>query len=131
MITTILVPIFQRELTRLKEELNTYQDPESIWLVGRGINNSAGNLTLHLLGNLNPYICAVLGNSGYQRDRAREFSDKQVPIPALLSRIDDLSQMIDKVLHAITAEQLEQQYPQHVLQEKTTTGYFLITFPRI
>ncbi|RZM30372.1 MAG: DUF1572 domain-containing protein [Pedobacter sp.] len=123
--TLILISIFKRDLSRLQDELQAYRDPVSIWKVGKGINNSAGNLTLHLLGNLNTYICAILGSSGYERDREREFSDKQVSRTLLLSQIDVLSGMIETVLQDLTAEDMQQQYPQLVLSEHSTTGYFL------
>ena len=41
--------------------------------------NSFGHLILHLTGNLNYYIGARVADTGYVRDREREFTDKQPP----------------------------------------------------
>jgi hypothetical protein len=41
--------------------------------------NSFGHLVLHLTGNLNYYIGAQIANTGYIRDRPREFNDPNPP----------------------------------------------------
>jgi hypothetical protein len=46
-------------------------------IIADGISNSAGNLCLHLIGNLNHFIGATLGNTGYVRNREQEFSSKE------------------------------------------------------
>ena len=56
-----------------------YKNEEDVWKIKEGISNSAGNLTLHLLGNLNHFIGATLGNTGYVRERDKEFSLKNIP----------------------------------------------------
>ena len=42
--------------------------------------NSFGHLVLHLTGNLNYYIGTQIANSGYIRDRPREFNDPNPPL---------------------------------------------------
>jgi len=42
--------------------------------------NSFGHLVLHLTGNLNYYIGAQIANTGYVRDRPREFNDPNPPL---------------------------------------------------
>src|SRR5947207_1958953 len=41
--------------------------------------NSVGHLVLHLTGNLNHYIGAAIGETGYVRDRPKEFTDANPP----------------------------------------------------
>ena len=41
--------------------------------------NSFGHLVLHLTGNLNYYIGAEIGETGYVRDRDREFTETNHP----------------------------------------------------
>ncbi|RZJ48586.1 MAG: DinB superfamily protein, partial [Flavobacterium sp.] len=53
--------IFNRDLDRLKNEIKAYEDEANLWKIERDIKNSAGNLCLHLVGNLNTYIGAGLG----------------------------------------------------------------------
>lgn len=79
MLKTVLLEIFERDLNKLKDEINLYKDENSLWIVKCGISNSAGNLCLHLVGNLNHFIGAVLGNTGYVRNREKEFSAKNLP----------------------------------------------------
>ncbi|WP_310586229.1 hypothetical protein [Lacihabitans soyangensis] len=71
-----LSAVFEKDLIRLKSEIEAYSDEEKLWIKAEGINNSAGNLCLHILGNLNNYIGAILGNTGYERNRPAEFSEK-------------------------------------------------------
>ncbi len=78
MIIDSLSNIFVRDLNRLRNEIEQYKTEPNLWIVDSGISNSAGNLCLHLIGNLNTYIGAELGKSGYVRNRELEFSDKDI-----------------------------------------------------
>ncbi|MBP9924856.1 MAG: DUF1572 family protein [Cyclobacteriaceae bacterium] len=126
MINAVLVTLFCRDLAKLKVELESYKSETQIWKVVGGIANSAGNLCLHLVGNLDTYIGATLGNTGYVRDRDAEFALKDIPRSELIKRIDSTIQTIQTVVPAIPEEQLKSEYPLLVLKEKTTTEYFLI-----
>ncbi len=75
-----LSQLFLRDLEKLKTEISSFKDEKKIWEISGEIKNSAGNLCLHLCGNLQHFIGAVLGNSGYIRNRDAEFSRKNVPI---------------------------------------------------
>ena len=47
---------FNRDLKRLHKEIEAYTDEAVLWQKAEGISNPAGNLCLHLVGNLNEYI---------------------------------------------------------------------------
>jgi len=126
MINSVLVTHFCRDLAKLKVELELYKTETQIWKVTGDIANSAGNLCLHLVGNLDTYIGATLGNSGYMRDRDAEFALKNIPRSELIQRIDSTNQTIQQVVPKLTDKQLKSEYPLLVLKEKTTTEYFLI-----
>ena len=128
MIQQTLTELFERDLNRLKEEISLYVDESKIWAVKREIKNSAGNLALHLLGNLNHFIGAILGNSGYVRNRDAEFSDKNVPRAEIISNIDKTIGVIKSTLSKISDEDLKKDYPVKVLKDKVTmrTEFFLI-----
>ena len=64
MFKSTLLEIFERDLNKLIEEINLYKQEESLWEIKEGISNSAGNLCLHLIGNLNHFIGATLGHTG-------------------------------------------------------------------
>jgi uncharacterized damage-inducible protein DinB len=123
---TTLYRLFERNLTRLKVELNLYSDEQIIWQTTRQIANAAGNLTLHLLGNLNTYIGAVLGGTEYVRDRPAEFSLKNIPRESLLEQIDALLIILKTTLSELPDTVLEEEYPLLVFEEKTSTAYFLV-----
>lgn len=126
MLTKSLASLFTRDLTKLKEEMLGYQQEEKIWQIDGRISNSAGNLCLHLVGNLNGFIGAQLGNSGYQRARDLEFSLKNIPRTELLTKIDDTIVVVNAVLEQLTEKQLQETYPIDVFKEKMTTEYFLL-----
>jgi uncharacterized damage-inducible protein DinB len=123
---TTLYRLFERDLTRLKVELNLYSDEQIIWQTTGQISNTAGNLTLHLLGNLNTYIGAVLGGTDYVRDRPAEFSLKNIPRESLLEQIDTLLIILKTTLEKLSDTAFEEEYPLLVLEEKTSTAYFLV-----
>jgi len=85
----IIIHLFQRDLEKLKTEITSYKDEKKMWEVTGDISNSAGNLCLHICGNLQHFIGAVLGNSGYARDRDSEFSRKNVPVEEMQKDIDE------------------------------------------
>ncbi|MEO7658097.1 MAG: DinB family protein [Pyrinomonadaceae bacterium] len=121
-----LKSLYKRDLEKLKEEISLYRDESSMWKVGGQITNSAGNLCLHLLGNINHFICAEFGKTGYVRHRDLEFSTRETPRDELLAKIDETIAAVDTSLDKVTAEHLAADYPVVVFAESMTTGWFLI-----
>ena len=109
-------------------EIESYKNEDAIWKVGGEIPNSAGNLCLHLIGNLKAYIGAELAGSGYVRQRDLEFSTKGTSRAELLKGVGEALADVLAGLDKVTLEQLEQEYPIVVFADKgpMTTGYFLI-----
>jgi hypothetical protein len=126
MLNQVLKTIFNRDLTKLRTEIASYKHETNLWKVDKDIANPAGNLCLHLVGNLNTYIGAILGNSGYIRNRDLEFSLRDVPKEELIRKIDDTINVVSRVLDTLTPEQMQREYPQLVLEEKTSTEFFLV-----
>jgi hypothetical protein len=126
MLTATLKLIFERDLNKLKLEVEAYQNEANLWLIEGAILNSSGNLCLHLIGNLNAYIGAELGNTGYIRDRPFEFSGKHIPKQDLIQKIDQTLSMIKNTLESLSDEELKQDYPKIVFKEKMSVEYFLI-----
>ncbi|WP_261381116.1 DinB family protein [Mucilaginibacter pallidiroseus] len=113
-------------MNKLKDELELYQQESNIWLIDGHILNSAGNLCLHLIGNLNTYIGAILGHSGYIRNRPEEFSRKDIPRGELIIKIEQTIAVIELTLPLLTDAQMQSEYPQEVNGSKLTTEYFLV-----
>jgi uncharacterized damage-inducible protein DinB len=66
------LPLIVKSLQQLSEE--------EIWWRPNSASNSAGNLVLHLCGNVRQWIVSHLGGVEFKRERDREFSE-QGPIP--------------------------------------------------
>jgi uncharacterized damage-inducible protein DinB len=126
MITESIKSLFKRDLNKLKTEIESYQNEETIWKIDKNILNSAGNLTLHLVGNINHFIGAILGNSGYVRNRELEFSLKDVPRAELIEKVERTLEVVASTLDTLTSEDMEKEYPLEALGYKMTTEYFLI-----
>lgn len=126
MVIESLKILFNRDLNKLKFEIESYEFEKQIWVIDKNISNSAGNLCLHLIGNLNTYIGAEIGKTGYVRNRPLEFSLKDIPKVELISKIEDTIEVINKSLDSLTEKDLEQIYSQIVFEKEMTTGFFLI-----
>ena len=126
MLIHTLKTLFRRELEKLKKEIASYKDETKLWALEKGIANSAGNLCLHLIGNLNNYIGKELGGTGYIRNRDLEFSQKDIPRLELLNKIDETILVVENALDKLTIQQLEEEYPAPVFDYTMTTGFFLV-----
>jgi uncharacterized damage-inducible protein DinB len=126
MITENLVNLFDRELQKLKNEINAYNNAEKIWVIDNLIKNSGGNLCLHLLGNLQHYIGAILGGSGYVRNRPLEFSSRNVAITEINNLIDTTRKVVSSTLTVLTSEDLAREYPEKVFEFATSTEFHLL-----
>ena len=126
MLKEILLEIYERDLNNLKKEINLYSDETKLWVLKDGVTNSAGNLTLHLIGNLNHFFGATLDNNGFVRDRDSEFSLKNVLREDLNARIDEALAVVKQTLNHLTDEDFAKDYPL-TFQEKTVkTDFFLV-----
>ena len=117
--------VILRELRALDREIAAYPDDASVWKAPEGISNSAGNLALHMAGNLRHFIGGVLGGSGYVRDRDAEFKSTGLSREELravvASAIDEVTQAFDK----ITDEQLSREFPLPIAERKLRASDFI------
>jgi uncharacterized damage-inducible protein DinB len=121
-----LLKLFDRDLQRLEEEINLYQTEEAIWKLGGEIKNTAGNLCLHLCGNLQHYIGANLGHTSYARNRDNEFAATGISKADLIAEVQKTRQTVRDTLENLKPSVLETEYPEKVYDYTMTTAYFLI-----
>jgi len=121
-----LEALFTRELNTLRAELEAYPDEADLWKTPPGISNSGGNLALHLTGNLQHFIGAVLGKSGYVRNRDAEFGSRNVSRAELLSQVDQAIAAVSGTLRKLDPAKLEQQFPDPIAKMRLATGDFLM-----
>jgi hypothetical protein len=126
MLIDTLKTIFSRDLLKLKAEIELYKDEKNIWVTDKGIANSGGNLSLHLIGNLNTYIGKEIGKTNYVRNRDLEFSQKDVARTELINKIDETITIVQDALSKMTEEDLSKEYPFLVFDKKMSAEYFLV-----
>lgn len=126
MLIETLIKLFNRDLNKLKEEINAYNNESNLWIVDKAVSNCAGNLCLHIVGNLNAFIGSALGDTGYVRQRDLEFSLKNIPRTELLSQVDEIMIIVENTLSKLTPKDLEKEYRRKVFEDYMTTGYFLV-----
>lgn len=126
MITTALKEVFKRDLLKLKKEIELYKEDATLWKIENTINNSGGNLCLHLIGNLKTYIGNGLTDIGYQRNREFEFAGKMVDRNILYREIEETIEIVERALTLITEAQLGGDFPMLIWEEKTGMTFTLI-----
>lgn len=125
MIETLKI-LFTRDLERLKTEIELYANENNLWKVDKDITNSAGNLCLHLIGNLNTYIGKEIGKTNYVRNRELEFSSMNIPKVELLKKIDETILVVNNSLNKLKPEDLLKEFPIIVFDKATSTEYILL-----
>lgn len=116
-----------RELEAVRRELALFPDDATVWRVLPGVTNSAGTLALHLAGNLKYFVGAVLGGTGYKRDREAEFARRDVPRAELDRELAETVTIVRDVLGRLPADALDRPYPGSLPQNmKVTTELWLL-----
>jgi hypothetical protein len=126
MIAHQFLQLFERDINRVKEEILNYKKEENIWKVSGAVSNSSGTLCLHLIGNLHHFIGAVLGDTGFKRDRDKEFSERNVSREKLVEGLDKSLAITQKILSRLKDEDLMKEYPIEFLDSRKTTLHVLL-----
>jgi uncharacterized damage-inducible protein DinB len=124
-LNTSVVTILERDLGKVITELNAFQDEQNIWALRGKINNTSGNLALHIGGAVSHFIGAVLGNNGYQRNREKEFSDKNIPRDEVISKINEAITTVKSVLPSIDEDEMQKEFPEKIGGQTLSKGFFL------
>ncbi len=120
-----LAALYARDLAAVGREVDAYADDVQPWVVVPGLPNVGGTLVLHVCGNLRHYVGAVLGGSGYVRDRPMEFSTHDVSRQQLGQIVNSARAEVARALSAIDPAILQIRYPERVGPVLLTTGDFL------
>ena len=121
-----LIKIYERDLDRLEHEIVSFQNEDNLWKTRGSIINSAGNLCLHLVGNLNAYIGKNMGGYEYVRNRDAEFNLKNVPRDNLIQQVSEVKEIVLASLKKLEQETLEEIHIENVLGYPMTNSFFLI-----
>ena len=126
MIVESLQELFKRDLLKLKREIELYSNEANLWKIDDTIQNSGGNLCLHLIGNLKTFIGNTLAGTDYVRDRTFEFSGKDVDRKELYKQLDETILIVQKGLSTVTTEQLKENFPIAIWEKETGLAFTLI-----
>ena len=126
MFSSELAALYARDLARLTQQIRAFPDDESLWQTAPGVSNSAGNLALHLEGNLREYIGRQLGSIPYSRARPLEFGQKGLAKEDVIARIEHVHEIVPGVIRGLSSAALDAQYPEQVLGVPMTARQFLV-----
>jgi hypothetical protein len=126
MLNNILAEFYERDLRKMIEEVNLFNNEENLWKIEGSVKNSCGNLVLHIIGGLNHFVGATLAHTGYIRDRDQEFVRKGVERKELVAQLEALIPMINKTVSALTPEDMEAEFPIFFDKPKTSVSYVLV-----
>jgi uncharacterized damage-inducible protein DinB len=104
--------LFARDLDGMKRQILDHPDDDSVWDRPEGISNPAGNLAFHVAGNLQHFIGAVLGDTGYRRDRDAEFANRAGSRAEIASELDRTAKVVDATLARLDKSSLDRPYPE-------------------
>ena len=123
---TSVAAIIERELRTLRAEIEACSDERDLWLVAPGIANPPGVLAAHLVGNLQHFIGARMGGTGYVRNRDAEFARRDRTRDELLAAIDETRGVVRATLAALPEQELDEDFPEVIAGVRITTGDLLI-----
>jgi len=121
-----LAALFARDLTRLIQELQAFPSDEILWQRALGVKNSAGNLALHLEGNLREYVGRQLGQVAYSRTRDREFALTGISRDDLVQRMEQVKDLVVKVVARLSERELSEIHPERVLEIELSSHDLLV-----
>jgi uncharacterized damage-inducible protein DinB len=120
-----IATVMTRELKALRREVESYPSDADLWRSVPGIVNPGGNLVLHLAGNIQYFVGAVFGGTGYKRYRDAEFGSRDLPRAELLKEIDKALAAVATGLARVSDADLTKPFPEAVGGVTPTTGAFL------
>jgi hypothetical protein len=117
---------FEQNLELLSEELDLFEDENDIWKISGSINNTCGNLAMHLCGNLKHYIGFAIGKTDYKRNRDLEFSIKGLSRNEIKNEINSTADTILPILDKLSQDDLTKKYEYNFFGDDENIGYVLM-----
>lgn len=121
-----LLVLFRRDLHCFAREVALFPDDASLWRTVPGITNSAGNLALHVAGNLRHFVGAVLGGTGYVRQRESEFTQREGTRAEVMAKLESAAREVEAGLQALTEDTLASPFPVALGGRRPATGRLLL-----
>jgi DinB superfamily len=125
-VTANIAQLLSREIEGFKRELALFPDDVMVWTTVPGVTNSAGNLALHVAGGLQYLVGALLGGTGYIRNRDAEFSRRSGTRSELIAELDKAAAVVRDVLPRLPESTLAAELPEPVMGMRFRTDVFLL-----
>ncbi len=125
-LTSMLQTQIVRDLQGFIREIEAFPDDVTLWDVRPGVTNSAGNLSLHVCGNLQHFVGHALGGTGYVRQRDREFGQRSGTRADVVNELRATIAAMESVLPTVGADALAGDPPGGPGGLKLNTGQFLL-----
>ena len=126
MLNRTLQVMLVRELRAFQREIEAYPDEASIWKPIHGIPNVGGTLALHVAGNIQHFIGAILGRDGFVRNRDAEFARRDVPRNELIAGLTAAIASVERTLPKLGAETMDAAYPEPIAKRQVRTSDFAL-----
>lgn len=117
--------VLLRDLEGLQREVAMYPDDASLWLTAEGVTNSAGNLALHIAGNIQHFIGHALGATAYRRDRDAEFGRRSGSREEIVAELGHAIAAVNDVLPRLSDAQLDATFDAHPGVSVSTRRFLL------
>jgi hypothetical protein len=115
-----------RELAAFQREIELFPDDDLLWKAPPGIVNPAGSLALHVCGNLQYYVGAVLGGTGYVRNRELEFSRRSGTRAELAGELNKTAGIVEATLSRLDEALFAGEFPEEKRAMSFRTHTFLV-----
>ncbi|TVR64648.1 MAG: DinB family protein [Gemmatimonadales bacterium] len=118
--------LLTRDLEMVARQVAAYPNDRLLWVELPGRPNPGGTLAVHVAGNLEHYVGAVLGRTGYVRDRERELAVRGLTRGEVGDEVAGALDTVARVLGSLEAGDLDRPYPELQRGRRLRTGDFLL-----
>ena len=125
MLNNLLAEFYEKDLSKLLEEVNLFQNEDNLWKTTGSVKNSCGNLVLHIVGGLNHFVGATLAHNGYVRNRNQEFAQKGVTRKELIEQLEKVIPLVSDTIKSLTQREMESDFPIFFDKPNASTAYVL------
>jgi uncharacterized damage-inducible protein DinB len=106
--------------------VEAYSADDLLWRRVPGLTNVGGTLVLHIAGNVQHFLGARLGGTGYVRHRDAEFARRDVTRPTMLAELDRAAEAVRAGLSGLHDSQLADEFPDLIGGMRFRTGDYLL-----
>lgn len=121
-----LLVLLRRDLRCFMREVALFPDDAALWATAPGIANSAGNLALHVAGNLRHFVGVALGGTSYVRQRELEFTQRAGTCAEVIAELEAAAIDMEAGLEALSMASLTKPFPVAVGGHQPATGRLLL-----